>query len=70
MKEIVLYTTHCPRCEVLKEKLDSSGIKYTECTDIDTMQSLGLEHVPVLAVNGVLSDFSEAIKLINGGELV
>ena len=27
MVELILYTTHCPKCEILKAKLDAKNIK-------------------------------------------
>ena len=69
MKNIILYTTPlCPRCKVLKEKLDTANIKYEESFDVEKMLSLGIESVPVLSVNWVLMNFSEAVKWIGGLE--
>jgi len=27
-EKIIFYTTNCPRCQVLKKKMDALGIKY------------------------------------------
>jgi len=67
MSEIILYSTGCPKCEVLKKKLTDKQISYKENSDTDTMIELGIDQVPVLSVNGVLLTFSEAIKWINKG---
>lgn len=63
--EIILYSTHCPRCEVLEEKLKSKGIEYIEENSVEVMQTKGVMSVPVLEYNGELFDFGKAIKLIN-----
>ena len=63
---ITIYTTAtCPRCKVLKLKLDQKGIAYEECLDEDRMQALGIQSVPVLSVDDRLLDFSEAVQYIN-----
>ena len=63
--EIILYSTHCPTCEVLEEKLKSKGIEYVEENSVEVMQEKGIMSVPVLEYNGELFDFGKAVKLIN-----
>lgn len=65
---IVLYSTGCPRCKVLKQKLDSNGTKYSLVDDVDTMSLKGIETVPVLEVDGKLMNFPEALKWAEKGE--
>lgn len=60
-----LYSTGCPRCGVLKEKLVSKDIVFEEVDDINTMLQLGITQVPVLEVNGQLLEFSAAVKYVN-----
>lgn len=59
---IILYSTGCPRCSVLKKKLEEKGIRYTESDSIDEMLELGIATVPVLSVGGELKSFTEAIS--------
>ena len=66
--DIVLYSTGCPKCNVLKKKLADKNITYTENNDVDTMVSLGIDQVPVLSVDGKLLQFSEANEWINESE--
>lgn len=61
----MLYSTGCPRCNVLKKKLNEKGIDYTENNSVDEMVSMGIMEVPVLSVDGKLLDFSEAVKWVN-----
>ena len=63
--KVILYSTHCPRCEILEEKLKSKGIEYKEENSVDVMQQLGIMSVPALKYDDKLLDFGQAIKLIN-----
>ena len=63
--KIVLYTTGCPRCVVLKKKLAEKQIQYDECNSGAIMAQMGITHVPILSVNGELLGFSDAIKWVN-----
>ena len=65
MSNMVLYSTGCPKCNVLKKKLNSANIEFEEITDISEMESLGISAVPVLKVDNKLLSFAEAIKYIN-----
>lgn len=62
---VVLYSTNCPKCQVLRQKLDSKSVQYTMETSVDTMLSLGITQVPVLSVDGRLLSFSQANEWIN-----
>ena len=64
---VVMYSTGCPKCKILKKKLDEKKVVYEEETDIEKMKSKGIERVPVLEVEGKLFSYSEAVKLINDG---
>lgn len=69
--KVVLYSTECPRCKVLKKKLDSKGISYDEINDVEVMKSKGFVTVPILDVEGLdLMDFTEAVEWINSQEVV
>ena len=65
MKEITLYTTHCPRCKVLETKMSNAHIKFHEVTNIDEIQKLGIMSVPMLKVDGKIMDFATANAWIN-----
>lgn len=64
----MLYSTGCPRCNVLKKKLKDAGIEYEENNNVDEMLSLGIREVPVLDVNGNLLGFNKAIEWLMFGE--
>lgn len=63
--KITLYSTGCPKCKVLKHKLEEKGIKYTENNSVDEMLSLGISQAPVLSVDNKLFDFSTANDWVN-----
>ena len=63
--KIILYSPGCPKCKVLKHKLEEKGIAYTENGSVDEMLSLGIVQVPVLSVNGELLDFQTANQWVN-----
>ena len=63
MNNIILYTTHCPMCTMLKTKLDAKNINYEVCTDTEKMTELGIKTVPVLQINGgSLMSLRESLK--------
>ena len=61
----ILYTTHCPKCNVLKKKLESKNIEFKICEDVDLMLSKGIQQAPYLEVDNELMNFSNAIKWVN-----
>lgn len=68
MSKIILYSTGCPQCKVLKDKLNNKGIVFTENTDREQMMSMNFVRVPILEVDGVRMNFAEANKWINEQE--
>lgn len=62
---VVLYSTGCPRCEILKEKLQNKGIFFDVVEDKGKIVSMGFTSVPVLIVDGVIMDFREAVNWAN-----
>ena len=61
---IIMYSTGCPRCNVLKKKLDAKGIEYVVNNNEDDMKALGIVTVPCLEVDGILMDFKMAVDWI------
>lgn len=62
--EIILYSTHCPRCKVLETKLKQKNLQFTEETDAGIMNSLGIKSAPSLGVDGKIMRFKEAVDWI------
>ena len=64
--KIILYSTAtCPRCNILKAKLDEKEIEYTIIDDVDVLISKHFMSVPVLEVDGSTMDFITANKWVN-----
>ena len=62
---IILYSTGCPKCKVLKSKLEEKNIEFVENNSVEDMTELGITQVPVLSVGGVLFDFKQAVTWVN-----
>ena len=68
MDNIVLYEHGCPRCKVLKMKLDKAGVQYTTINDIEIMKEKGFMEAPKLVVNEEVMGFQEAVNWLRGQE--
>lgn len=62
---ITLYSTGCPKCKVLKSKLEEKNIEFVENNSVEDMTGLGITQVPVLSIDGVLFDFKQAVTWVN-----
>ena len=62
---VILYSTGCPKCNILKKKLADAKIDYKVVEDVDVMLSKGLKEVPWLEVDGNLMNFVDSSKWIN-----
>lgn len=66
MREIILYTKPgCPKCAVLRKKLNTQNVFYKEISSIEEMIAMGFKSAPVLVVDGEKMDYLEAIKWVN-----
>lgn len=61
---VTLYSTHCPKCNVLEKKLKQKNISYEEVNDIEEMKEKGYLSVPVLEVDGTSMDFKTAFNYV------
>ena len=59
---MILHTTGCAKCKVLKRKLDDAGVHYDINEDVAEMRALGLLSAPALSVDGEILDFSAACR--------
>ena len=66
---MILYSSStCPKCKVLKMKLDKAGISYEVNENIEEMKELGIKSLPVLKLTDKLLEFSSAIAFIRDME--
>lgn len=58
--KVILYSTGCPQCKVLKQKLDDQGIVYDLIDDVDEMLKMGFTSAPMLTVDGEIMNLQMA----------
>ena len=63
--KVILFTTHCPKCEVLEKKLKEKNIEYDEVNDTKEIIKRGYLSAPILEVDGNVMDFKQAVDWIN-----
>lgn len=67
----VFSSSTCPKCKVLKIKLDKAGLIYEVNENLEDMRELGIKTLPVLQLsNGDLLDFGAAIAFVKDMEAV
>lgn len=59
--KVILFTNHCPCCDVLESKLKSAGIAYETFDNTEEMLQMGMTHMPMLSIDGNLMNFSAAL---------
>ena len=62
---VILYSTGCPKCQVLIKKLEQANINYNICNDSDIMREKEIQSLPVLEVEGKMYNFKDAVDYIN-----
>ena len=62
--DIILYSTHCPKCNMIEKKLKEKNIPYTVNTDVNEMLNLGFKSLPVLKIDNKILDFKMAYKWV------
>jgi glutaredoxin len=61
---MTLYTTHCPKCIQLEQKLKEHNLDYTVIDDVQVMLDKGIMSAPVLEVNNECLPFFKAMAYI------
>jgi len=63
---MVLYSTGCPRCKVLKMKMEKKGLNFEVSTDIQNLIDKGFQTAPALELDdGKILTFEQAVKYVN-----
>lgn len=58
-RNIILYSTDCVRCSLVKKMLDAHNVTYQEINDKQVMVEKGFESAPVLEVDDkVIEDYA------------
>lgn len=63
--KVILYTTGCPKCRVLKNRLEAHGIKFTIETDEDAMIEKGFVSAPMLEVDDKAMNYIDAMNWVS-----
>lgn len=65
---VKMYTTHCPKCNVMEKKLREAQIEFEEIDDnakvLEVATAGGFSMAPLLEVDGRVMDFREGIEWI------
>ena len=48
--KVKLYTTHCPKCKILEERLNAKKVKYEVIDNIEELQKMNFKSVPNLEI--------------------
>lgn len=64
---IILYSTNCPKCNVLEKKMIQKALDFSVITDFDRREMIkkGFATAPVLVVDEKYMDFSMANEWLN-----
>ena len=63
-KNVVLYSTNCPKCKILESKLVQKNITFELVTGDDAVEAIsnkGFMSAPILEVDGENMEFNAAI---------
>lgn len=62
---IELFSTGCPKCNILEKKLTQKSIQFTKNNNIDELIQKGFTSAPILKIGEEYLEFAEAIKYVN-----
>lgn len=64
---IILYSTDCPKCNILEKKLTLKGLEFQKQMNFDPKELInkGFFSAPVCYINGTYYDYKGAINYIN-----
>lgn len=65
MGEIIYFGNGCPKCEILKKKLEEKNINYN-VGELKEIIDAGFKAVPVLKIGKDYLDFGKAVNWVNG----
>lgn len=62
--KVILYSNHCPKCEMMKKMLDMKNISYDIFDNEDEMIKMGFSSMPMISIDSKIMDFSDGISWI------
>ena len=66
---ITLYSTGCPKCNILERRLTNDKINFTISDDIDKLIEMGFQNAPILQINDQFIEYGEAMKRLKAYEV-
>lgn len=66
--KIILYSTNCPKCKVLEQKMSKLNLKFDINNNVDKILELGFQEAPIVQVDEQIMNFTEAVKWIKSLE--
>ena len=63
--KVKLYTTHCPKCKILEERLNAKKVKYEVIDNIEELQKMNFKSVPNLEIDGKIYNYLDSIRYLN-----
>lgn len=68
-RNVILYSTDCIRCKLIKKMLDAHNVSYQEITDKQIMIEKDFENAPVLEVDGkVIEEYNLILSWLKENE--
>lgn len=62
--EVILYSTGCPQCNILKEMLQKKNIIFQIEDNVEKMKELGFSSLPMLSIDNKTLNFKEAFNFL------
>lgn len=62
--EVILYSTGCPQCNILKEMLQKKNVIFQIEDNVEKMKELGFSSLPMLSVDNKILNFKEAFNFL------
>ena len=62
---MIIYSSNCPKCIVLKKKLEQKNITFTESNDFQKLLDANIKTLPVLEIDNQLLTFNDAIQYVD-----
>lgn len=59
---IILFSTNCPKCRVLEQKLNQKNIDFIISDNIDEIIEKGFMSAPILKIDDEYLEFGNAVK--------
>ena len=66
---VTLFSTNCPKCRVLEQKLNQKNISFNKNSDMNEVIEKGFMSAPILKIDDIYLDFTSAVKWVNGQDI-